>query len=130
MVALTTIIVNNGSELFCRILGVDCLPSNSEVAARSPPLVVCRTDTRNGQACVGFIDPNRRDPRRSEVFEVVRVSFLLANERFVVCERGCEPAEEEEFAPARSLPTMPTWCRPASIGRPAREAAKDRQGVV
>jgi hypothetical protein len=34
-----------------------------------------------------------------KVFEVVRVSHLLANERFVVCERGCEPAEKEEFTP-------------------------------
>jgi hypothetical protein len=35
----------------------------------------------------------------SKVFEVVRVSYLLANERFVVCERGCDPTEAEGFAP-------------------------------
>jgi hypothetical protein len=34
----------------------------------------------------------------SKVFEVVRVSYLLANGRFVVCERGCDPAEDGEFA--------------------------------
>jgi hypothetical protein len=34
----------------------------------------------------------------SKVFEVVRVSYLLANRRFVVCERGCDPAEDAEFA--------------------------------
>jgi hypothetical protein len=34
----------------------------------------------------------------SKVFEVVRVSYLLANGRFVVSERGCVPAEEAEFA--------------------------------
>jgi hypothetical protein len=34
----------------------------------------------------------------SKVFEVVRVSYLLANGRFVVCERGCDPAEDAEFA--------------------------------
>jgi hypothetical protein len=34
----------------------------------------------------------------SKVFEVVRVSYLLANERFVVCERGSHRPEEEEFA--------------------------------
>jgi hypothetical protein len=34
----------------------------------------------------------------SKVFEVARVSYLLANERFVVCERGCDAAEDAEFA--------------------------------
>jgi hypothetical protein len=33
----------------------------------------------------------------SKVFEAVRVSYLLANWRFVVCERGCDAAEEAEF---------------------------------
>src|SRR5262249_16785613 len=34
----------------------------------------------------------------SKVFEVVRVSYLLANGRFVVCERGGMPDEEMEVA--------------------------------
>jgi hypothetical protein len=41
---------------FCRIRGVDGVPQNCEVAARSPPLAAGRTDARNGPACVGFID--------------------------------------------------------------------------
>jgi spore maturation protein CgeB len=32
------------------------------------------------------------------VFEVVRVSYLLANGRFVVSERGGDAAEDDEFA--------------------------------
>jgi hypothetical protein len=34
----------------------------------------------------------------SKVFEVVRVSYLQANRRFVVSERGCDPAEDIAFA--------------------------------
>ncbi len=34
----------------------------------------------------------------SKVFEVVRVSYLLANGRFVVSERGCAVEEDVEFA--------------------------------
>jgi hypothetical protein len=34
----------------------------------------------------------------SKVFEVVRVSYLLANRRFVISERGCEPEEDAELA--------------------------------
>jgi hypothetical protein len=34
----------------------------------------------------------------SKVFEVVRVSYLLANRRFVISEAGCDPAEDAEFA--------------------------------
>ncbi len=33
----------------------------------------------------------------AKVFEVVRVSYLLANRRCVVSERGCDPAEERAF---------------------------------
>ncbi|MET8951626.1 glycosyltransferase [Streptomyces sp. NPDC004393] len=36
---------------------------------------------------------------RAKVFEAVRVSYLLANSRFVVSERGCCPEEEALFAP-------------------------------
>ncbi|OIJ91129.1 hypothetical protein [Streptomyces colonosanans] len=36
---------------------------------------------------------------QAKVFEVVRVSYLLANGRFVVSERGCSPEEEAPFAP-------------------------------
>lgn len=32
------------------------------------------------------------------MFEVVRVSYLLANQRFVVSERGCSPIEEAPFS--------------------------------
>lgn len=35
----------------------------------------------------------------AKVFEIVRVSYLLANRRFVISERGCDPAEEGIFAP-------------------------------
>jgi hypothetical protein len=35
----------------------------------------------------------------SKVFEVVRVSYLLANRRFVISESGCDPDEDAEFAP-------------------------------
>jgi hypothetical protein len=41
---------------FCRILGVDGVPQNGEVAARPPPLAAGRTAARNGLACVGHID--------------------------------------------------------------------------
>src|ERR1700676_3508409 len=41
---------------FCRIRGVDGVPQNCEVAARSPPLAAGRTDARNGPAFVGHID--------------------------------------------------------------------------
>jgi SAM-dependent methyltransferase len=34
---------------------------------------------------------------QAKVFEIVRVSYLLANRRCVVSERGTEPAEEAEF---------------------------------
>jgi hypothetical protein len=34
----------------------------------------------------------------SKVFEIVRVSYLLANRRFVISESGCDPAEDAEFA--------------------------------
>lgn len=34
----------------------------------------------------------------AKVFEVVRVSYLLANRRFVISERGCNPVEEAEFS--------------------------------
>ena len=33
----------------------------------------------------------------AKVFEIVRVSYLLANRRVVVSERGCDPAEEAPF---------------------------------
>jgi SAM-dependent methyltransferase len=36
----------------------------------------------------------------AKVFEVVRVSYLLANRRCVVSERGADPAEEREFEAA------------------------------
>ena len=36
----------------------------------------------------------------AKVFEIVRVSYLLANRRFVVSERGCDPAEEAAFSAA------------------------------
>src|SRR5437660_12825180 len=49
---------------FCRIRGVDGVPQNCEVAARSPPLAAGRTDARNGPACVGFIDRSEREPPR------------------------------------------------------------------
>jgi tetratricopeptide (TPR) repeat protein len=35
----------------------------------------------------------------AKVFEIVRVSYLLANRRFVISERGCDPVEESAFAP-------------------------------
>lgn len=34
----------------------------------------------------------------SKVLEVVRVSYLLANRRFVISERGCNPVEEAAFS--------------------------------
>jgi hypothetical protein len=34
----------------------------------------------------------------AKVFEVVRVSYLLANHRFVISERGCNPVEEAAFS--------------------------------
>jgi hypothetical protein len=34
----------------------------------------------------------------AKVFEVVRVSYLLANRRFVISERGCNPVEEAAFS--------------------------------
>lgn len=34
----------------------------------------------------------------AKVFEIVRVSYLLANQRFVVSERGCNPVEEAAFS--------------------------------
>src|SRR5260370_2155557 len=46
---------------FCRIRGIDGVPQNCEVAARSPPLAAGRTDARNGPACVGFIDRSERE---------------------------------------------------------------------
>src|SRR5262249_2467924 len=45
---------------FWRILGVDGVPWNGEVAARSPPLAAGRTDARNGPAAVGSIDRRAR----------------------------------------------------------------------
>ncbi len=35
----------------------------------------------------------------ARVFEIVRVSYLLANRQFVISERGCDEQEEAEFAP-------------------------------
>jgi hypothetical protein len=46
IVALTTIIVNMDLGFFCRIRGVDGLPQNCEVAARSPPLAAGRLDAQ------------------------------------------------------------------------------------
>jgi hypothetical protein len=34
----------------------------------------------------------------SKVFEIVRVSYLLANRRFVISESGCDPQEDAEFS--------------------------------
>ncbi len=41
----------------------------------------------------------------ARVFEVVRVSYLLANRRFVVSERGCDLAEEAPFSSAVAFAT-------------------------
>src|SRR5260221_463791 len=46
---------------FCRIRGVDGVPQNCEVAARSTPLAARRTDARNGRMYVGFIDRSERE---------------------------------------------------------------------
>jgi hypothetical protein len=41
---------------FCRIRGIDGVPQNCAVAAKSPPLAAGRTDARNGLARIGRID--------------------------------------------------------------------------
>ncbi|WP_416978353.1 glycosyltransferase family protein [Streptomyces sp. T028] len=50
----------------------------------------------------------------AKVFEVVRVSYLLANNRFVVSERGGSPQEEAPFAPGVAFgdyADLPDLCR-------------------
>src|SRR5262249_20984927 len=53
---------------FCRIRGVDGVPQNCEVAAKSPPLAAGRTDARNGPACVGrlFVRDDNPNSRQCE----------------------------------------------------------------
>src|SRR5262249_354588 len=79
--------------LFCRIRGADGVPQNCEVAARSPPLAARRTDTRNGPACVGFIDEWHLDlgnPFRHLAFDLaarlcqppVMIAAVLFHSRF------------------------------------------------
>jgi hypothetical protein len=52
-------------SFFCRIRGIDGVPQNGEIAARSPPLAAGRSDARNSPACVGFITRSDQGKARS-----------------------------------------------------------------
>ena len=66
-------------SFFWRIRGVDGVPQNCEVAARSPPLAAVRTDARNGPAGGGrydFLDGLHDQP---ELIEMDFVAVILAH---------------------------------------------------
>src|SRR6516164_10186924 len=91
---------------FYRIRGVDGVPQNCEVAARSPPLAAGRTDARNGPACVGFIDRSEREshtriecvfpcqPVAVEIREAIRTTSMMDD-----CNaRALTPAKKSSIA--------------------------------
>jgi hypothetical protein len=86
MLALTTIVVKQGSRFFCRIRGVDGVPQKVKLRRGLLLLAAGRTEARNGPACVGFID---RLPDESTGIDGIARSLISAfDQADIVAFRG------------------------------------------